>query len=86
MRRKSAAGWTWQAGLVDNVPLSTTKVVTRSVVHNAPEIQGIDELTTGVNKSHFNILRSRQNRRRYAHDIFKCIFLNENVWNSINIH
>ena len=55
MRGKSAAGWTWQAGLVDNVPLSTTKVVTRSLVHNVPEIQGIDELTTTkVNTSCFN--------------------------------
>ena len=32
-----------------------------------------------------NTLRPRQNRRYFADDIFKCIFLNENVWISINI-
>ena len=32
-----------------------------------------------------NTLRPRQNRRRFADDIFKWIFLNENVWISINI-
>ena len=33
----------------------------------------------------FNTLRSRQNGRHFADDIFKCIFLNENVWNPIKI-
>ena len=28
----------------------------------------------------FNSLRPRRNRRHFADDIFKCIFLNENVW------
>ena len=28
----------------------------------------------------FNTLRPRQNGRHFADDIFKCIFLNENVW------
>ena len=32
-----------------------------------------------------NTLRSRQNGRHFTDDIFKCIFLNENVWISINI-
>ena len=32
-----------------------------------------------------NSLRPRQNRRHFADAIFKCIFLNENVWISINI-
>ena len=32
-----------------------------------------------------NTLRSRQNGRHFAHDIFKRIFLNGNVWISINI-
>ena len=27
-----------------------------------------------------NTLRPRQNGRHFADDIFKCIFLNENVW------
>ena len=33
----------------------------------------------------FNTLRPRQNERRFADDIFKCIYLNENVWISIKI-
>ena len=32
-----------------------------------------------------NTLRQRQNRRHFADDIFKCIFLNENVWIPIKI-
>ena len=31
-------------------------------------------------RSGFNTLRPRQNGRHFADDIFKCIFLNENVW------
>ena len=33
----------------------------------------------------FNTLRPRQKGRHFADDIVKCIFLNENVWISINI-
>ena len=33
----------------------------------------------------FNTLRRRQNGRHFPDDIFKWIFLNENVWISINI-
>ena len=33
----------------------------------------------------FNTLRPRQNGRHFAEDIFKCIFLNENVWIPIRI-
>ena len=32
-----------------------------------------------------NTLRPRQNGRPFPDDIFKCIFLNENLWISINI-
>ena len=32
-----------------------------------------------------NTLRPRQNGRRFADDIFKCIFLNENEWISLKI-
>ena len=32
-----------------------------------------------------NTLRPRQNRRHFADDIFKCIFLNKNVWIPIKI-
>ena len=34
---------------------------------------------------HLNPLRPRQNGRHFADDIFKCIFLNGNVWISIKI-
>ena len=33
----------------------------------------------------FNILRPRQDGRHFPDDIFKCIFLNENVWISLTI-
>ena len=33
----------------------------------------------------FNTLRLRQNGRLFADDMFKCIFLNENLWISIKI-
>ena len=33
----------------------------------------------------FNTLRPRQNGRHFPDDIFKCIFLNENVWISIAV-
>ena len=33
----------------------------------------------------FNTLRPRQNGRHFPDDIFKCIFLNDNVWISIKI-
>ena len=32
-----------------------------------------------------NTLRPKQNGRHFPDDIFKCIFLNKNVWNSIKI-
>ena len=35
--------------------------------------------------SQFNTLRSRQDGRHFPDDIFKCIFLNENVWILIKI-
>ena len=33
----------------------------------------------------FNTLRPKQNGRHFPHDIFKWVFLNENVWFAINI-
>ena len=38
-----------------------------------------------VSSVHVNTLRSRQNGRHFPDDIFEWIFLNENVWNSIDI-
>ena len=34
---------------------------------------------------YLNTMRPRQNGRHFADDIFKCIFLNENVWISLTI-
>ena len=36
-------------------------------------------------KGHLNTLRPSQNGRRFADDVFKCIFLNENVWISFKM-
>ena len=36
-------------------------------------------------RQHINTLRLRHNGRHFADDIFKCIFLNENVWIPIKI-
>ena len=38
-----------------------------------------------VRGHYINTLRPRQNRRHFTDDIFKCIFLNENVWIPIKI-
>ena len=40
---------------------------------------------TWVITSKFNLLRPRQNGRHFADDVFKCIFLNENVWISLKM-
>ena len=36
-------------------------------------------------KPYLNTLRLRQNGRHFTHDIFKCIFLNEDIWIPIKI-
>ena len=46
--------------------------------HKGPE--GSHSLVLGRCGSTFNTLRPRQNGRHVSDDIFKCIFLNENVW------
>ena len=38
-----------------------------------------------ISQQAFNTLRPRQHGRHFPDDIFKCIFLNENVWTSIQI-
>ena len=40
---------------------------------------------SNYNVSCFNTLRQRQNGRHYPDDIFKWIFLNENIWIAMNI-
>ena len=51
-------------------------------------VQFIPQMTSCHTVFHiyaFNTLRPRQNGRHFADDIFKCIFLNENVWTPIKI-
>ena len=45
----------------------------------------IPQKTREASKKITNTLRPRQNGRHFPDDIFKCIFLNENVWISIKI-
>ena len=45
----------------------------------------VDNLQHPVVKQWINTLRPRQNGRWYPDDIFKCIFLNENICITINI-
>ena len=42
-------------------------------------------LRFGIIYTTFNTLRPRQNGRRFAGDLFRCICLNENVWISLKI-
>ena len=44
-----------------------------------------DEISRNIAAECFNTLRPRQNGRHFADDIFKCIFLNQNLWIPIKI-
>ena len=46
---------------------------------------GCQQRKTGSCSGNFNTLSPRQNGRHFPNDIFKLIFLNENVWISIDI-
>ena len=46
-----------------------------------PQLPGAGQ----VMANHLNMLRPGQNGLQFPDGIFKCIFLNENIWNSINI-
>ena len=82
--------------IVGHVPpllqqLCTGPLTTRSCdgslldpVHLPQSILSIHSLYQGV-PSLVNTLRPRQNGRHFPEDIFKCIFLNENVWISLKI-
>ena len=52
-----------------------------SVVNNTPS--GVNSVCNTSLK--LNILRPRQNGRHFPDEIFKCIFLDENVWISIKV-
>ena len=46
---------------------------------------GLQLSKCNILKPSVNSLRPRQNRRHFADDVFKCNFLNENVWIPIKI-
>ena len=50
-----------------------------------PDWQHCTEVDHRLNEDLLNALRPRQNGRHFPDDSFKCIFLNENVWISIEI-
>ena len=65
-----------------------TKWILNTLTVN-PLCSVIDLLMACYDKSHrvliFNTLRQRQNGRHFADDIFKCVFLNENIWTLLKI-
>ena len=44
-----------------------------------------DDVIMIINGNSLNTLRPRQNGRHFADDIFKCVFLNENIWTPLKI-
>ena len=74
MKRKLAFSL---AGRMLWMSLASTHI---SIVHHY-----VNLLASGRCGRHFNTLRPRQNGRNFADDIFKCIFVNENVWIPIKI-
>ena len=53
-------------------------------LHHATASSGVDSLSDIISLDFLNTWKSRQNGRHFS-DIFKCIFLNENVWISIKM-
>ena len=63
---------------IDNlIPASPVSTELDSATRDNSQFSGQDSKST-INP--LSILRPRQNDRHFADDIFKCIFLNENVW------
>ena len=56
-----------------------------TMVHNEIENYSFKMTATFPSSQWVNTLRPRQNGRHLADDMFKCIFLNENVWIPIEI-
>ena len=67
---------------IGDKPLSELKLTQFTDTYAA---LGGDELIDDSVSSVFNSLRPRQNGRHFTDNIFKCIFLNENFWNSDDI-
>ena len=68
--------------------LSTPRVLYVSSIHNVMScyiLRGMRDnrdlcVLRIIKESSFNTLRPREIRRHFADDIFKCIFVNENLW------
>ena len=58
---------------------------TYSASHWERIFQGMYVSFLWCSSHYFNTLRPRYNRRHFADDIFKCIFLNGNVWIQVKI-
>ena len=55
------------------------------MVFNFTEVEHLGQYFRNPNPLTVNSLRPRLDRRPFADDIFKCIFLNENVWFPIKV-
>ena len=57
------------------------------VGHYIPHVQGIksQHYMYRLSKNNALVLWPRRNGRHFVDDLFKCIFLNENIWISTNI-
>ena len=61
------------------------KKTLRVSCHEIWELTAITPMDDSLRHGTLNTLRPIQNGRNFADDIFKCIFLNENVWIPIKI-
>ena len=62
----------------------TTDLIRLSCTHHLLSLP-VAQWTPAIKEYLHTTLRPRQNGRHFADDIFKCIFLNENVWIPIEI-
>ena len=65
----------------NGIYIETVRRMAAPVMTTRPYAPLLDEFSATV--AAFNTLRSTQDGRHLPDDIFKCIFLNENVWGSI---
>ena len=57
----------------------------QKLTYPSPNVMHHHEFSRVVLVFRLNSLRPRQNRRHFADDVFKCNYLNENVWIPIEI-
>ena len=83
--------WHWNTLVMQNFSHNS---ISCNIMEDPCYVLKKENTTNAVNFQHFivilpyqwlNTLRPRQNGRHFADDIFKCIFLNENVWLSVKI-